>query len=146
MGLFNKSKKENNTFEAMSRSMGNELIELYSKENNVSFEQTTELERQILAVYFFGMSNGLMQNLKLKNTPTEIAEMIKNNLIDVFGYSEEQARQFLDIMIQDLQSKDANNTQYIIIHRGLDGYLAWKKGQKNLVIKDVCQIIDVLKG
>lgn len=46
MRLFNKSKKESNTFEEISRSMGNELIELYSKENNVSFEQTTELERQ----------------------------------------------------------------------------------------------------
>lgn len=72
--------------------------------------------------------------------------MIKNNLIDVFRYSDEQARQFLDIMIQDLQSKNANNTQYVIIHRGLDGYFAWEKGQKSLVIKDVGQIIDVLKG
>ncbi len=146
MGIFNKLKKDNNSFEAISKSMGNELIELYGKENNLSFEQTTELERQILAVYFFGMSNGLMQNLQIKNTPTEIADVISNNLTDVFGYSEEQARQFLDIMIQDLQSQDSDNTQYVIIHRGLDGYFAWKKGQKSLVIKDVCQIVDVLKG
>ncbi len=146
MGIFNKAKKENNNFQTISKSMGNELIELYSKEINLSFEKTTELERQVLAVYFFGMSNGLMQHLKLKNTPMEIAEMIKNNLIDVFNYSYEQAQQFFDSMVNDLQSKDLRNTQYVIIHRGLDGYFAWEEGQKSNVIKDVRQIINALKG
>lgn len=146
MGIFNKVKKENNNFQTMSKAMGNELIELYSKEINLSFEKTTELERQVLAVYFFGMSNGLMQHLKLKNTPMEIAEMIKNNLIGVFNYSNEQAQQFFDSMVNDLQSKDPRNTQYVIIHRGLDGYFAWEKGQKSNVINDVGQIISALKG
>ena len=146
MGLFSKAKKENNSFQATSKSMGNELIELYSKEINLPFEKTTELERQVLAVYFFGMSNGLMQSLKLKNSPMEIAEMIKNNLVDVFRYSNEQAQQFLDGMISDLQSGDPRNTQYAIIHRGLEGYFAWEKGQKSNVIKDVSQIINALKG
>lgn len=146
MGIFNKAKKENNTFQSMSKTMGNELIELYSKEINLSFEKTTELERQVLAVYFFGMSNGLMQHLQLKNTVMEIAEIIKKNLIDVFNYSNEQAQQFLDSMVNDLQSKDVKNTQYVIIHRGLEGYFAWEKGQKGNVIKDVCQIINALKG
>lgn len=146
MGIFNKSKKENNNFQTMSKAMGNELIELYSKVNNLSFDKTTELERQVLAVYFFGMSNGLMQHLKSKNTPMEIAEMIKNNLIDVFNYSNEQAQQFFDSMVNDLQSKNPRNTQYVIIHRGLDGYFAWEKGQKSNVIKDVGQIINALKG
>lgn len=76
----------------------------------------------------------------------EIAEMIKNNLIDVFNYSNEQAQQFFDSMVNDLQSKDPRNTQYVIIHRGLDGYFAWEKGQKSNVIKDVGQIINALKG
>lgn len=146
MGIFHKAKKENKDFQSMSKEMGDELIDLYSKEINLPFEQTTELERQVLAVYFFGMSNGLMQHLKLKNTPIEIAEMIRNNLVDVFHYSKEQAQQFLDNMISDLQSKDPRNTQYAIIHRGLDGYFAWEKGQKANVIKDVCQIMNALKG
>ena len=146
MGLFSKAKKETDSFQSMGKTMGNELIGLYSKEINLSFDKTTELERQILAVYFFGMSNGLMQNLKLKNSPMEIAEMIKNNLVDVFHYSNEQAGQFLDSMISDLQSKDPRNTQYVIIHRGLEGYFAWEEGQKGNVIKDVCQIINTLKG
>lgn len=146
MGIFNKTKKGSDTFQSMSKTMGNELIKLYSKEINLSFEKTTELERQVLAVYFFGMSNGLMQHLQLKNTVMEIAEIIKNNLIDVFNYSNEQAQQFLDSMVNDLQSKDVKNTQYVIIHRGLEGYFAWEKGQKGNVIKDVCQIINALKG
>lgn len=149
MGIFNfgkKAKTENNDFQSLGKAMGDELIGLYSKEIHMPFENTTELERQVLAVYFFGMSNGLMQHLKLKNTPMEVAEIIKNNLVDVFKYSNEQAQQFLDTMISDLQSQDPNNTQYVIIHRGLDGYFAWEKGQKSNVIKDVCQIMGVLKG
>ena len=146
MGFFDKFKKENNDFPAASKAMGNELIGLYSKEVNLPFENTTELERQVLAVYFFGMSNGMMQQMKLKNTPDEIAEIIKNNLVDVFGYSSEQARQFFDNMVSDLQSKDPQNTQYVIIHRGLEGYFAWEKGQKVNVIKDVSQIIGALNG
>ena len=145
MGIFYKLKRENNTFETMSKTMGNELINLYSKKNNISFEKTTEIERQVLAVYFFGMSNGLIQGLKLGISLSELAEMIKKNLIDIFHYSNEQAKQFLDNMIENLQSKDSKNTQYVIIHRGLDGYFAWEKGKKDNVIKDVCQIINVLK-
>lgn len=145
MGIFDKLKRENNTFETMSKTMGNELINLYSKKNNISFEKTTEIERQVLAVYFFGMSNGLIQGLKLGISLSELAEMIKKNLIDIFHYSNEQAKQFLDNMIENLQSKDSKNTQYVIIHRGLDGYFAWEKGKKDNVIKDVCQIINVLK-
>lgn len=30
-------------------------------------------------------------------------------------------------MIDNLQSKDPKNTQYVIIHRGIDEYFEWKK-------------------
>ena len=37
------------------------LLEEYCKERSVIFEQTSELERQILAVYAFGMAEGVRQ-------------------------------------------------------------------------------------
>lgn len=92
------------------------------------------------------MSNGLMQHLKLEKTLLEIIEIIQKNLIDLFCYSNEQAKDFLDNMVENLQSKNPKNTQYVIIHRGLEGYFFWEKGQKEDVMKDVCQIINVLKG
>lgn len=146
MSIFDKFRKVDNAFETLSKTMGEEIISLYSKEINTPFEETIELERQILAVYFFGMSNRLMQHLKLEKSLLEITEIIKKNLVDVFRYSNEQAKDFLDNMVENLQSKDPRNTQYVIINRGLDGYFSWEKGQKENVIKDVCQIINVLKG
>lgn len=146
MSIFDKFKKVDSTFEILSKTMGEEFIRLYSKERNTSFEETTELERQILAVYFFGMSNGLIQHLKLEKSLLEITEIMKKNLVDVLRYSNEQAKDFLENMIENLQSKDPKNTQYVIIHRGLDGYFSWEKGQKENVIQDVCQIVNALKG
>ena len=104
----------------------------------------SELERQILAVYFFGMADGLRQANFTNESVDKITKTIINVLIKEFKYSENQARQFLDSIIYDLQSKDSNNTQYVIIHKGLDGYFKWKSGNKNDVIKNVCQIINKL--
>lgn len=147
MGLFDKFKKnENDIFKSLCLETGTEFFELYLKQTNITFETVSELERQILSVYFFGMSDALRQNKAVSNSPDEIALTIINTLVSVFKYSQGQAEQFFYGMIDALQSKDPQNTQYVIIHRGVDGYFAWEKGDKINVIKDVCQIINILKG
>lgn len=147
MGLFDKfKKKENDGFKSLCLETGTKFLDLYLKETGTTFEAISELERQILSVYFFGMSDALRQSKAVSNSPDEIALTIINTLVSVFRYSQEQADQFFYGMIDALQSKDAQNTQYVIIHRGVDGYFAWEKGDKINVIKDVCQIINVLKG
>ena len=92
MGLFQKSK--NNNFELMCEKMANELINLYKKSKGVSFENISELERQILVVYFFGMSDGLRQDLTTNSNVNEIANIIINVMVKEFKYSKEQAEQF----------------------------------------------------
>ena len=143
MKLFKKSK--NNNFELICEKMANELISLYNKNKGISFENISELERQILAVYFFGMSDGLRQDLATNSNVNEIANIIINIMIKDFKYSKEQAEQFFDKMINNLQSNNPNNTHYAIIHNGLDGYFKWQKNNKNEVINDICKIIDILK-
>lgn len=61
-----------------------------------------------------------------------------------FQYSKEQAEQFLNNISYNLQSKDSHNTEYVIIHKGLDGYFKWKNDDKSDVINDACQNIDRL--
>lgn len=147
MGLFDKfKKKENDCFKSLCLETCTEFLDLYLKETDITFEDISELERQILSVYFFGMSDALRQSKAVNNSPDEISLTIINTLVSVFRYSQEQAEQFFYGMINALQSKDSQNTQYVIIHRGVDGYFAWEKGDKITVIKDVCQIINVLKG
>lgn len=146
MGLFDKLKKKDNDFKTICEEMGKEFLELYLKETNTLLENISELERQVLSVYFFGMADVLRQKTALGSNANEIALIIMNTLVNVFKYSKDQAEQFFDSMIENLQSKDPNNTQYVIIHRGVDGYFAWEKGEKINVIKDVCQIVNLLKG
>ena len=143
MELFKKSK--NNNFEIMCEKMANELISLYKKSKGISFENISELERQILALYFFGMSDGLRQDLATNLNVNEIANIIINIMIKEFKYSKEQAEQFFDEMIDNLQSKNPGNTLYAIIHNGVDGYFKWQKNNKNEVINDICKIIYILK-
>ena len=55
MGLFDRFKGKGNDFQTACKIMGTEFLELYLNETNSLFENITELERQILAIYFFGM-------------------------------------------------------------------------------------------
>lgn len=144
MGIFDKFKKVNKDYELICNKMVAEFVNLYTQEKGITFEAMSELERQILAVYFLGMADGLRQDNSTNESVDKITKTIINILIKEFKYSENQSRQFLDSIIYDLQSKDPNNTQYVIIHKGLDGYFKWKDGNKNDVIKNICQIINKL--
>lgn len=121
------------------------LLEEYCKERSVIFEQTSELERQILAVYAFGMAEGMRQTEYLSLNIMQVESGIIGMLNSVFQYSIRQAQDFTHIMITNLKSKDPENTYYAIIHRGLDGYYLWKDEKKKTVINDIVQIINVLQ-
>lgn len=90
------------------------------------------------------MADGLRQDNFANEGADKVAKSAINVLIKDFEYSENQAGQFFESIIDNLQSKDPNNTEYVIIHKGLDGYFKWKDGNKNDVIANVCQIIDIL--
>ncbi len=95
MGLFNKLKNKNIDYELKCEKRGTDFVNLYVKEKGVSFENVTELERQILAVYFFGMADGLRQNSTVNGNADEVAKIIINIIIKEFKYSKEQANIFL---------------------------------------------------
>jgi hypothetical protein len=147
MGIFDKlsGKKPENHFVQQVQAIAQELMDLYSKKVNTPFDKTSELERQILAVYLFGMADGLRQKEKLERTPLQIETDMTAVLMTIFRYSLPQAQEFVKGMISDLQSNDRNNTIYAIIHRGLDGYFAYCDGKKAEVVEDVSQIIKSLQ-
>lgn len=142
MGLFNKSKGDN--FNNIIKELSQDVLNLYLNEIKSSFEQITELERQILATYLFGMFDGVRQNNNLDITPNQIVINISDILVSVFRYSKKQAESFVNGVIEDLQSDNPQNTSCAIIHRGLEGYYTWGKN-KDKVIKDIIQIVDLLK-
>ncbi len=144
MRLFNRSKEKQNNFNDMIQELSRDVVNLYINEVKSSFEQITELERQILATYLFGMFDGLRQKNNIDITPNQMAINISDILVTVFKYSENQAISFVDEMINNLQSNNPQNTSYAIIHRGLEGYYTWDSS-KNKVIKEIIQIVSLLK-
>jgi hypothetical protein len=141
--MFKKSVHGTSKFVPQVQEIGNDILRLYTQSANTAFEKTSELERQILSVYLFGMANGLPE--QVKGTPLNMETGMVAVLVSIFQYSVPQAQDFVRGMISDLQSKDKTNTIYAIIHRGLDGYSAYKDGQKEKVIADISNIISSLR-
>jgi len=92
----------------------------------VPFESTTELQRQVLASFAFGMTFAVGQIEHL--TPPQVHALSIAMLVDAFNYSVEQAGAFSSNLIESA-SGSGNQTIQAIIHRGIDGHLQWSTGQ-----------------
>ncbi|WP_298776259.1 Imm48 family immunity protein [uncultured Shewanella sp.] len=111
----------------------------------MSFEETTELQRQLLAAFSFGMLSRDSQDKKL---PIEQAyENSRFMLIDIFGYSKVQASDFTDFLVNVASDRSIHSTIHVVIKRGEQGYVQFK-GNKNLDLKNNIEEIlnEVAKG
>src|SRR5712691_10658292 len=89
----------------------------------IPFEASTELRRQLLASYCFGMlfAGGRLNKL----TPPDVHALTIAVLLDVFKYSQHQAVAFAEDLIQSSSGR-GNPTTNAVIHRGIDGYRLFK--------------------
>ena len=94
----------------------------------IPFEETTELQRQLLASFSFGMLFVIGQINKL--TGSEIHALTICLLLDVFKYSDHQAVRFADDLIE-AGSGRGNPTTNAVIHRGIDGHRQWEAGLRS---------------
>ena len=92
----------------------------------VPFESTTELQRQVLASFAFGMTFAVGQIEHL--TPPQVHALSIAMLVGAFKYSAEQAGAFSSDLIESASGR-GNQTIQAIIHRGIDGHLQWSSGQ-----------------
>jgi Immunity protein 48 len=92
----------------------------------VPFESTTELQRQVLASFAFGMTFAVGQIEHL--TPPQVHALSIAMLVDGFKYSSEQAGAFSSHLIESAGGR-GNSTIQAIIHRGIDGHRQWSSGQ-----------------
>jgi hypothetical protein len=105
----------------LSAEMAQELFSVVG----IPFEKTTELQRQLLAAFSFGMLFALGRLNKL--TPLEIHTLSICLLMDAFKYSDRQATAFAEDLIESASSR-GNPTTNAVIHRGIDGHRQWEKG------------------
>lgn len=144
--LFFKSKDKESNFIKIGEEIGKEIINLYCQKKDVSFDNTSELERQIISVYLFGLLDGIRQDKYSDLTPLQVKKSISHILGSVLGYTLNQADDFTEDMINNLQSGDPQNTIYAIIHRGLDGYFMWIKNKNDEVVNDIYSIVGLLQS
>jgi hypothetical protein len=107
---------------AQSAEMGRELCSVLS----TPFEETTELQRQLLACFAFGMlfATGCLNKL----TPPDLHALSICLLMDVFNYSQDQAADFAENLIASASGR-GNPTINAVIHRGIDGHRQWEAGR-----------------
>jgi hypothetical protein len=105
-----------------SAEMGHELCSVLS----TPFEETTELQRQLLASLSFGMlfAVGCLNKL----APPDLHALSIFLLLDVFKYSEDQAVAFAEDLIAAASGR-GNPTINAVIHRGIDGHRQWEAGR-----------------
>ena len=144
--MFFKNQHNESNFIKIGKEIGQEIINIYCQKKDITFDNTSELERQIISIYLFGLLDGIRQDKYLDLTPLQVKKGISNILESVCGYSSEQANDFTGNMINNLRSSDPQNTIYAIIHRGLEGYFVWIKNKKDNVVNDIYSIVDLLQS
>lgn len=98
-----------------SETMSSKLFEIME----IEFEESTEFDRQMLAIFSFGMISAYATEEKFDANIVSLASEFV--LIKVFKYSKEQAKTFLELLIESTK-KGVNPTYYRIIHEGIEMY------------------------
>jgi hypothetical protein len=112
-------------------SMAGELLAVAG----VRLEESTELQRQVLATFAFGMTYAEGQAKKL--SPAEVHALMLFSLRDVFGYADHQAVDFASTLLRAAASADRSNTMRAIIHRGIDGHAQRQQGRMDEVKRNL---------
>jgi hypothetical protein len=108
----------------------------------IPFEQTSELQRQVLAAFTFGM---IFAAAKMKGLPpTDVHALAIACLMDVFKYADHQATAFSVNLISKASTRVKGDTMNAIIHRGIDGHRQWQQGQTDMLKANIDQIFKSL--
>lgn len=104
-----------------------EMAERLFEVMDIPFEQTSELQRQLLATFAFGLICAVGQLNRL--SPPEVHALVISCLMDVFRYADHQAVAFAEDLITAASDSEYHRTKNAIMHRGIDGHRQWQKGK-----------------
>jgi hypothetical protein len=110
---------------------------------SIPLESTSELERQIMASFAFGMTFVVGQSEHL--TPPQIHALSITMLVDAFEFTEGEAVAFTNDMIE-AAGGGGNPTIRAIIHRGIDGHLQWISGRTEELEKNINSVLKAMRS
>ena len=106
----------------------------------VPFEQTTELERQVVATFAFGMVFAVGQIRHL--SPPEVHALSICVLVDTFRYADHQASDFTTDLIEIAADESRQPLMNAIIHRGIDGHRQWQAGNPDGLRANLTDVLE----
>jgi hypothetical protein len=110
----------------------------------IPFENTSELQRQVLAAFSFGMVFAVGQVHRL--SPAEVHALGLCLLSDVFRYSPEQSAAFAAELISAASDRSVQPTTNAIIHRGIDGHAQIESGSTAALRANVVGVLKAVGG
>ncbi|MDQ0173361.1 Imm48 family immunity protein [Paenibacillus tundrae] len=128
-------------------SAANELEEMVNRICELigtPLEQTTELERQVIAAFGFGAVYGITHRDQLRE-PQAHALSIRM-LIKPFLYSEQQAVDFADDLIRVASDREAHPVMNTIIHRGIDGHYQFTQEDNEGLARNIQEILTAVRS
>lgn len=110
---------------------------------NIDLSDTSELERQVLACFAFGV---LYANGKEKGfEPAQIHALSIVNLQDSFNYSVEQAADFSGFLVDVASDEKLHKFMNAIIHCGINGYYQLNNRNYIALTENIRNILSEIK-
>lgn len=105
----------------------------------IELEQASELQRQLLAAFAFGMvyAEGKLNKL----SPVQVHGLTIQILIDVFNYSADQAGTFSSLLIDAASDKSVQSVINAVIRRGIKGHYQWEQKQSSQLKANIEEIL-----
>lgn len=110
----------------------------------INFEETSELQRQLLSAFAFGMvyADGQIKGL----SPADVHGLTIFMLQDVFNYSADQACEFSVLLIAAASDSSVHSIINAVIHRGIQGHYQWEENKNSLLKENIEEIFNEVQN
>ncbi len=129
------------TFEAKILYIGEDLVKLYCEKTK---RPLSELERQVILIYMFGMANSMREKLYPHLTPLQTETAMTSVMVKLFDYQIEKAQMLISGFIAQLQSPEPNTIKHIIFY-GFDAYAEWENNRKEQIADEIVYLLNLIK-
>ncbi len=126
--------------DVLHKNMDDMVQELFSM-MSISLDQATELQRQILAAFAFGLIYSAAQENELNVSEAQVlaVTVFQNSL----QYEAEEAEEFVELLIEASSDSEVSPGITALIFQGIDGYTAWVSGSRSELKVELQQTLTI---
>lgn len=130
------------TFEAKILYIGEDLVKLYCEKTK---RPLSELERQVILIFMFGMANSMREKLYPHLTTLQTETAMTAVMVKLFDYQIEKAQMLISGFIAQLQSPEPNTIKYLIFY-GFDAYAEWENNRKDQIADEIVYLLNLINS